>query len=74
MKRKEQLEKLRTMEPQALLTLIGETERELMNLAFRQASSQLEHTAQFKSLRRSIARQKTVLRELNTNTASEAQS
>ena len=71
MKSKDELESLRAMEAEALRSRIAETERELMNLSFRQASNQLEHTAQFKTLRRSIARQKTILKEITTAAAQE---
>lgn len=39
--------------------------KEQFNLRFQQATGQLEKTAEFKIVRRNIARVKTVMRELN---------
>jgi large subunit ribosomal protein L29 len=41
----------------------SELARELFNLRFRHASGQLEHTARLRTVRRDLARVKTVMRQ-----------
>jgi large subunit ribosomal protein L29 len=63
MKRIEQIKDYREKNEQELREAISNSERELMNLRFKAASSQLQNSAQMKSIRRTIARAKTVLAE-----------
>jgi large subunit ribosomal protein L29 len=46
-----------------LQDLVGQLKRELLNLRFQQATGELENTARFKDVRRTIARANTVLQE-----------
>jgi len=54
---------IRTLTDQQLLEEIAKTQKELMNLRFRAATNQLPDTNVPKTVRRSIARLKTVIRE-----------
>jgi len=54
---------IRTLTDQQLLEEIEKTHKELMNLRFRAATNQLPDTNVPKTVRRSIARLKTVIRE-----------
>ena len=63
MKTTEKLKEIRGLSVQELRTSIESTEQELMNLRFRHAAGQLEQTSQLKTLRRNVARARTVLSE-----------
>ncbi len=63
MKVTEQVKELRAMGVDELQKVVESTQQEIMNLRFRQAAGQLQHTAQFESLRRKVARAKTVIVE-----------
>ncbi|MBI1775015.1 MAG: 50S ribosomal protein L29 [Proteobacteria bacterium] len=52
---------LRTKSPDELAQLLLDLKKEQFNLRFQAASGQLENTARVKSVRRDIARIKTVL-------------
>mgnify|MGYP001106384481 FL=1 len=54
---------IRTLTDQQLLEEIEKTQKELMNLRFRAATNQLPDTNVPKTVRRSLARLKTVIRE-----------
>ena len=54
---------LRGLTDQQLLEEMEKTQRELMNLRFRAATNQLPNSNLPKTVRRSIARLKTVIRE-----------
>jgi large subunit ribosomal protein L29 len=54
---------LRELTFEELQAKLKEVEEELFNLRFQLASQQLENTALLKTIRRDIARLKTVLRE-----------
>ncbi|MBD5424182.1 MAG: 50S ribosomal protein L29 [Allobaculum sp.] len=55
---------LRTMSEAELLKKIDELKDELFNLRFKQATGQLENTARMKTVKKDIARIKTVLTEM----------
>ena len=59
-------EELRAKTADELKTKLVELKKEQFNLRFRQASGELENPARMKSVRREIARIKTVLGEQNT--------
>jgi len=61
MKKRDELKELRAKSKEEVLEKIKGSELELMKLRFRHAQGQLKQTAQLSSLRRSIARAKTVL-------------
>ena len=63
MKTTEKLKEIRGLSVQELRPSIESTEQELMNLRFRHAAGQLEQTSQLKTLRRKVARARTVLSE-----------
>lgn len=63
MKRKEEVSSLKGMSAQALKEKVDTLEHELMNLRFRKSSGQLTHSAQLKTLRRSVARAKTFMQQ-----------
>ena len=54
---------IRALTDQQLLEEVEKTQKELMNLRFRAATNQLPDTNVPKTVRRSIARLKTVIRE-----------
>ncbi len=54
---------IRKKKDNELKEMILQNKKELMNLRFQKASSQLESTARFKVARREIARIKTILNE-----------
>jgi large subunit ribosomal protein L29 len=60
---REELKQLRELAPADLRQRLEEARQELFNLRFRQATRQLENTAELKKVRRRIARILTVLRE-----------
>ncbi len=55
---------LRTLSEAELLKKIDELKDELFNLRFKQATGQLENTARMKTVKKDIARIKTVLTEM----------
>lgn len=55
---------LRTMSEAELLKKIDELKDELFNLRFKQATGQLENTARMKTVKKDIARIKTILTEM----------
>ena len=54
---------LREMTPQELATKLVDLKGELFNLRFQLATGQLENTSQINSVKKDIARVKTILRE-----------
>ncbi len=64
MKQREQLKEIRGMDQGALREKESTLKEELMKLRFRLSSGQLEKTAQLGSVRKQIARVRTVLREI----------
>lgn len=54
---------LREMTPQELATKLVDLKGELFNLRFQLATGQLENTSQIHSVKKDIARVKTILRE-----------
>jgi large subunit ribosomal protein L29 len=54
---------IRDMSSEEILEQIGQAQEELFRLRFRSATQQLENPALIRSLRRNIARMKTILRE-----------
>lgn len=71
-KQKEELKTLRETDAEALLSKGKDFEEELLKLRFRAAAGQLEHTAQLKELKRSVARVKTILAEKSAEKSKEA--
>ncbi len=57
------LEDLKQLDDAALKQKCIDSHKELMGLRFQRAAGQVEKTHQFKSLRRGIARMKTMLRQ-----------
>lgn len=55
--------KLAEMDMTELVDELRETKHEALNLRFRNATGQLEHTAEIKKVRRQIARINTLIRE-----------
>ena len=66
MKKRDEIRELRGVAKEDLLKRADDCQEELMRLRFKKASGQLEHTAQFSSLRKRIARIKTILRQNQT--------
>ena len=58
-----ELKELRTSNPQDLIKKLGDLKAELFNLRFQLATGQLEETARIRTVRKTIARLKTVARE-----------
>ena len=58
-----QIHDIRVLTDEQLKEELDKTERELMNLRFRAATNQLPNTNLPRSVRKSIARLKTVIRE-----------
>lgn len=63
MKQSEQLKEFRGLGTDELKSKVAEMSQEVMNLGFRKSSGQLENPARINTLRRSIARAKTILQE-----------
>jgi large subunit ribosomal protein L29 len=61
-------EAARDMTPDQLTDELGRLKKEQFNLRFQKATGQLENTARMKTVRRDIARLKTVLREKTDKT------
>ena len=58
---------IRNTETQELLDKVEEYKKELFGLRFQQATGQLENTARIKTVRKNIARIKTIIRERELN-------
>ena len=58
---------IRNTETQELLNKVEEYKKELFGLRFQQATAQLENTARIKTVRKNIARIKTIIRERELN-------
>jgi large subunit ribosomal protein L29 len=56
-------EEIRDLSAEEIETQIGQAREELFRLRFRSATQELENPALIKSLRRDIARMRTILRE-----------
>ena len=58
---------IRNTETQELLNKVEEYKKELFGLRFQQATGSLENTARIRTVRKSIARIKTIIRERELN-------
>ena len=58
---------IRNTETQELLNKVEEYKKELFWLRFQQATGQLENTARIRTVRKNIARIKTIIRERELN-------
>lgn len=58
---------MRNTETQELLNKVEEYKKELFGLRFQQATGQLENTARIRTVRKNIARIKTIIRERELN-------
>lgn len=58
---------IKNTETQELLNKVEEYKKELFGLRFQQATGQLENTARIKTVRKNIARIKTIIRERELN-------
>lgn len=58
---------IRNTETQELLNKVEEYKKELFGLRFQQATGQLENTARIKTVRKNIAKIKTIIRERELN-------
>ena len=58
-------DKLRAMSQDELKQVLDKTYKEQLNLRLQQATGQPINTAQFKQLRRNVARVKTILQEVS---------
>lgn len=58
---------IRDTETQELLNKVEEYKKELFGLRFQQATGQLENTARIRTVRKNIARIKTIIRERELN-------
>lgn len=63
MKANDTLKELRGLSTEELVSKEAELKQELFNLRFQLATGQLENTARIQTVRKTIARVKTVLRE-----------
>ncbi|MBS7577056.1 MULTISPECIES: 50S ribosomal protein L29 [unclassified Enterococcus] len=63
MKAKDTVTELRGLSTEELVNKEAELKQELFNLRFQLATGQLENTARIQTVRKTIARVKTVLRE-----------
>ncbi len=61
------VEDIRNTETQELLNKVEEYKKELFGLRFQQATGQLENTARIRTVRKNIARIKTIIRERELN-------
>lgn len=71
-KRREQVADLREFSERDLVKEVADRERELMNIRFRSSAGQFQNSAQFKTVRRQIARAKTLLNEKRLVAAAKA--
>lgn len=58
---------IRNTETQELLNKVEEYKKELFGLRFQQATGQLENTARMSTVKKNIARIKTIIRERELN-------
>lgn len=58
---------MRNTETQELLNKVEEYKKELFGLRFQQATGQLENTARIRTVRKNIAKIKTIIRERELN-------
>ena len=58
-----ELKELKSSNPQDLTTKLGDLKAELFNLRFQLATGQLDNPMRIKSVRKDIARVKTIIRE-----------
>lgn len=58
---------IRNTETQELLNKVEEYKKELFGLRFQQATGQLENTARMRTVKKNIARIKTIIRERELN-------
>ncbi|MEM6637563.1 MAG: 50S ribosomal protein L29 [Pseudomonadota bacterium] len=65
-------QELRDKTPDQLRDQLAELKKEAFNLRFQQATGQLEGTARMRSVRRDVARVKTILNEKAASAATEA--
>ena len=61
------VQEIRELDNAALLDKVEEYKKELFGLRFQQATGQLENTARIRTVRKSIARIKTIIRERELN-------
>lgn len=61
------VQEIRELDNTALLAKVEEYKKELFGLRFQQATGQLENTARIRTVRKSIARIKTIIREREMN-------
>ena len=61
------VQEIRELDNAALLEKVEEYKKELFGLRFQQATGQLENTARLRTVRKSIARIKTIIRERELN-------
>ena len=61
------VQEIRELDNAALLDKVEEYKKELLGLRFQQATGQLENTARIRTVRKSIARIKTIIRERELN-------
>ncbi|MEM8633006.1 MAG: 50S ribosomal protein L29 [Pseudomonadota bacterium] len=65
-------QELRDKTPDQLRDELANLKKEAFNLRFQQATNQLENTARMRTVRRDVARVKTILNEKAASAASEA--
>ena len=61
------VQEIRNIETQELLNKVEEFKKELFELRFQQATGQLENTARIRTVRKNIAKIKTIIRERELN-------
>lgn len=61
------VQEIRELDNAALLEKVEEYKKELFGLRFQQATGQSENTARIRTVRKSIARIKTIIRERELN-------
>ena len=63
-KRRDKLRELKGMNREDLVSKVRSMEEELMKLRFQHAVGQLEKTAQFRTIRRDVARARTIMQSM----------
>ena len=61
------VQEIKELDNDALLAKVEEYKKELFGLRFQQATGSLENTARIRTVRKSIARIKTIIRERELN-------
>lgn len=61
------VQEIKELDNAALLSKVEEYKKELFGLRFQQATGSLENTARIRTVRKSIARIKTIIRERELN-------